>query len=432
MRKKPIDMVVYILYLPLYLFYGILYAACVVVCFFLRFANIEPSFKNEVRNIFRGDNIKKQFIYAFFRFLNVCLMVYFFYRIGTQSYKGFSWIKELWTVFVMCVAGVALLHFIKKLLYKRMDIVPFYVTNRKEMDGVRFENYCASLLASNGYKNIELTKASGDQGVDIVADYKKEKYAIQCKYYATPIGNKAIQEVHAGKSYYGCDRAMVMTNQSFTKGATELAEKVEVKLWGSIPVISYGRDVMIFWYAVDIILGIMVALKLGKNIDNATGIVMVFILAVYCGLFAYESYGRLKKKDLKYYLKNHTSLTEEEFSDYKRLIEDWVKTNTHYEETIKDTYSIDEFVIAMDKLTEMYDMLDEHEKTGVLEDELEDKMDEFYQKKHEYEIAFVDRTYPRDDEGYLAISRGDYEKMRKFTPEAKEYIVESVDTRIKE
>lgn len=99
------------------------------------------------------------------------------------------------------------------------------------MDGHDFEYFCANLLEENGYENVEVTKGSGDQGIDIIA-YKEEiKYGIQCKCYASDIGNKAVQEAFAGKAFYGCHIAVVLTNRCFTKSAKELAEKNGVLLW---------------------------------------------------------------------------------------------------------------------------------------------------------------------------------------------------------
>ena len=57
------------------------------------------------------------------------------------------------------------------------------------------------------------------------------KYGIQCKYYSAPVGNKAVQEAYSGARFYDCDRAVVMTNHTFTKAARELADKLEVELW---------------------------------------------------------------------------------------------------------------------------------------------------------------------------------------------------------
>jgi hypothetical protein len=79
-----------------------------------------------------------------------------------------------------------------------------------------------------------VTQASRDQGADIIAQRKKEKYAFQCKYYSTPVGNKAVQEVYAAAAFYGCDCAAVMTNNTFTKGARELAESLGVELMPGI------------------------------------------------------------------------------------------------------------------------------------------------------------------------------------------------------
>lgn len=53
------------------------------------------------------------------------------------------------------------------------------------------------------------------------------------------VGNKAVQEAYAGANFYDCDRAMVMTNLTFTRAATELAEKLEVELWDHCPTTRY-------------------------------------------------------------------------------------------------------------------------------------------------------------------------------------------------
>lgn len=98
------------------------------------------------------------------------------------------------------------------------------------MDGHEYEYACAQYLKRNGFTKVQVTKASGDQGIDIIAT-KGKKYGIQCKYYSGAVGNKAVQEAYAGSKFYGCDVAVVMTNNTFTKSAKELAEKLSVELW---------------------------------------------------------------------------------------------------------------------------------------------------------------------------------------------------------
>ena len=99
------------------------------------------------------------------------------------------------------------------------------------LSGAEFENWCANLLRNNGFVNVEVTRASGDQGVDVLAEKGEIKYAIQCKCYSSDLGNSPVQEVHAGKSMYNCHVGAVMTNRYFTSGAKELAKATGVLLW---------------------------------------------------------------------------------------------------------------------------------------------------------------------------------------------------------
>ena len=94
------------------------------------------------------------------------------------------------------------------------------------MDGHEYEYACAQYLKRNGFTKVQVTKASGDQGIDIIAT-KGKKYGIQCKYYSGAVGNKAVQEAYAGANFYDCDKVIVMTNTTFTRAAIELAEKLD-------------------------------------------------------------------------------------------------------------------------------------------------------------------------------------------------------------
>ena len=47
----------------------------------------------------------------------------------------------------------------------------------------------------------------------------------------SPLGNKPVQEVHAGKEMYQCQIGAVMTNRYFTPSGREIAEKTGVLLW---------------------------------------------------------------------------------------------------------------------------------------------------------------------------------------------------------
>ena len=100
-----------------------------------------------------------------------------------------------------------------------------------KLDGPEFEAYVALVLEDNGFKHVEITKGSGDQGVDILAERNGRTYAVQCKNYAGAVGNFAVQEAYAGAQFYGCDEAAVICPGTFTRGAKELAESTGVLLW---------------------------------------------------------------------------------------------------------------------------------------------------------------------------------------------------------
>ncbi len=99
------------------------------------------------------------------------------------------------------------------------------------MNGHTFERACADILKSNGFKNVEVTKGSGDFGVDILAEKNGIRYAVQCKRYSNKLDNTPIQEVIGGLAYYHCQKGIVMTNSYFTEPANTLAKVNNVELW---------------------------------------------------------------------------------------------------------------------------------------------------------------------------------------------------------
>ena len=101
----------------------------------------------------------------------------------------------------------------------------------QEMSGFDYEHQCANYLERNGFYDVNVTQASGDQGIDIIAWKDSKKYGIQCKYYKGSVGNKAVQEAFTGAKFYNCDIAVVMTTGKYTSSAIELAHQIGVKLW---------------------------------------------------------------------------------------------------------------------------------------------------------------------------------------------------------
>lgn len=98
------------------------------------------------------------------------------------------------------------------------------------MSGLEFENFTASLFSRLGFK-VNVTKASGDQGIDIIAEKDGKKFGIQAKCYSSTVSNRAIQEVVAGINHYNLDKGIVVTNNFFTDSAITLAKTNNIILW---------------------------------------------------------------------------------------------------------------------------------------------------------------------------------------------------------
>ena len=110
--------------------------------------------------------------------------------------------------------------------YRKMLLDLNWDTNMTPSD---FEKRCADYLALKGWQT-RITKNSWDQGYDVIARKSKRTLVIQCKFYSTPIGNKAVQEVYSGKAYAGATHAAVISNQRYTRSAHKLATRTHVRL----------------------------------------------------------------------------------------------------------------------------------------------------------------------------------------------------------
>lgn len=114
----------------------------------------------------------------------------------------------------------------------KIDKVLAQVEKIPKMGGIEFEEYLRDLYDALGYSVLKTD--INDQGADLIVMHGNEKIVIQAKRYKNKVNNSAIQQVFTAKSFYDCDRAIVITNSQYTKSAREVAEKVGVELWDSI------------------------------------------------------------------------------------------------------------------------------------------------------------------------------------------------------
>ena len=106
-----------------------------------------------------------------------------------------------------------------------------YITdnNQNYQKGIKFENHCKTILKQSGWK-VKETPNTGDQGVDLIASIGNFRICIQCKNHKKAVGNKAVQEISAGKLYWKGTHAILVSKSGFTKSAYKLANANSVKL----------------------------------------------------------------------------------------------------------------------------------------------------------------------------------------------------------
>ena len=83
--------------------------------------------------------------------------------------------NEVWIILAVSVMGILIC----------MGIIAIVRAGRKrrtgfidDMEGHEFEYFCAELLKDNGFTEVEVTKGSGDYGIDVLAEKEGVTYEI--------------------------------------------------------------------------------------------------------------------------------------------------------------------------------------------------------------------------------------------------------------
>ena len=95
--------------------------------------------------------------------------------------------------------------------------------------GTDFEIFCQQTLSDHGWSVIR-NGGTGDQGIDLIASKNGARVGVQCKFYRSPVGNAAVQEVIAGSKFHETTHAIVVTNSTYTTAAKQLASSAMVAL----------------------------------------------------------------------------------------------------------------------------------------------------------------------------------------------------------
>ena len=116
---------------------------------------------------------------------------------------------------------------------KSTRVYETYSANVNDLSGVEFEQICQMLVEKMGM-NAQLTKASGDGGIDIIA-YNTQpllsgKYIIQCKRYSGSVGEPIIRDLYGVVMSEKANKGILMTTGYFTSSAKKFAIDKQIEL----------------------------------------------------------------------------------------------------------------------------------------------------------------------------------------------------------
>lgn len=138
---------------------------------------------------------------------------------------------HLWAVApLVLLVGLLLIGVIVRKRGKQRRLTLAGIADIDHMDGRQFEERLAAHFRQQRYE-VDLTPYRGDFGADLILARDGVRTAVQAKRWKGHVGIGAVQEIVGAKGYYQCQRALVVTNSSFTQAAQQLAAANGVTLW---------------------------------------------------------------------------------------------------------------------------------------------------------------------------------------------------------
>jgi restriction endonuclease Mrr len=86
-----------------------------------------------------------------------------------------------------------------------------------------FEEWFADLLKNLGYEKVTLTPSSNDEGIDVLAEHKGLKVAVQCKRWKKSVGSPVVQAFLGAMKHAEAQHGMLITTGFFTPSAIKMA-----------------------------------------------------------------------------------------------------------------------------------------------------------------------------------------------------------------
>ena len=99
------------------------------------------------------------------------------------------------------------------------------------LDPYEFEKEVAVLFEMHGFQ-ANVTKGSGDGGIDVLLRRNKKRYIVQCKRYATTVGPAAVRDLYGTMVSGKFDGGFLVCPSGFSQKAFEFASNKRIQFIG--------------------------------------------------------------------------------------------------------------------------------------------------------------------------------------------------------
>lgn len=110
-----------------------------------------------------------------------------------------------------------------------------------KMDGWTFEREIAQLFQSHGF-DAEVTKGSGDGGVDIFLRKGSALQVVQCKQHSAAVPPSVIRDLYGVLMHHKADKAILVSTSGFTSAAIQFASGKPIHLLGLDEILAMARE----------------------------------------------------------------------------------------------------------------------------------------------------------------------------------------------
>jgi hypothetical protein len=112
----------------------------------------------------------------------------------------------------------------------------------KSLRGTEFEKALANLYKKMGY-SVQQTKASGDEGIDLIISKEDKTTIVQCKGHVKPIGIGAARDLFGTMMHCKADSAILACPAGFTKAVVKFVNNKPIQLLSAGDLIEMSEEI---------------------------------------------------------------------------------------------------------------------------------------------------------------------------------------------